>query len=1232
MGFYGNISNTAKTTFTFDRVYANRSDMDNNADTDGIFLGRYVLVDYGEQPIKGYYDPITQQFYNSHIFTEAYKIKGNASLVYQALNHIDSPTSFYIYDAREDKFIVNNSPTSYQIYFQTDVQRYGRGYDSTVWTKRYRNDGTSEYVSIAELNAVVPNMHLVVDAPKEVPITPYFDRDTTNIDYYLHMQSNFGTRVGKCIDGMLSDENANYTTVKWKTINNVPSYEIETKEAPADIYYNKSGFDPKIRHYSNSKVSVTYESDNGNDLNLADPDVASETINYEENSIGYRMGQSDRVYGNSADQGVYSGGSPQPDIYDWYFRLPGIGNSICQMWDKVYGYRANDNKRYLNKALQRNDSEDNLVTYDKQTLIGMINTTQDLLGYHFAPFNAEHYYDTVKTDDINKIVYSEIVNSNPTIEITLDYDNDIATQTTQTVEYPALNCLFYNPNETAANAGIYYHYAYQPKYTKVDGSIDPESTETYYYEDAAGIFHIANKANQGAKNADGESINPLYNTYYTMTPRWIMQPLIVEDHDTIYGILNQIHKLLGTNASDIRSFDNIQGAINIIKDIISRIDLNLAPGRLLHTTNEGTIETTETYYPSSRVDANRVLVGNPNKTENKMSWENRIRSIEVQPYKSEEEAWVINDTKENIEIDTNTNNNNTVQFVNGNKWIGLTADPSSKQTVTISHEIHNISEVEDAEDLDTEAKTSDKFTTQILEWDNAGHVTKETTKTWTLPNTIRNIEIGTASDEIENLEVATEIKTLSTGKTSDTINLSPANKWIRIATDKNNIKFGHLVENIPTTTIATDFNTATSDTSPDEFNTEEYTYDKAGHIISKTVKTLTLPCNYKKFEVSQSTDEIAITPNTGSIEAQNQVDTMKFAAGNKWVQLAASDADTSGNDTITVAHSLQGTAASYGEDVKFAEFGGTVNLQGYETDKAGHIIKYPTYTLTLPKGSYSNSASNRLANVITGMKFDEKTGAITTTSENVGTLVLTGYTKLDTTAKAAITAGNTINEAFAALDNRIETEEVARGAAITDLKMFKTINVGSTALVADSNADTLSITAGDGIVLTPDDQNDSFTISHDSGLKVAEGFYKFSTDAYGHISKTDAVALLDLTKLGVATEASLTAHVNTKSGNPHEVTAKDIGLEKVTNESKVTMFTDPAFTGTPTAPTATAGTSTTQIATTAFVTAAVQKASNDSWASKYTNFDAVYAAVKEQLEKEYTLIPKEKEEEENPTV
>lgn len=46
MAFYGNITNTSKTTFQFDKTYSNRYEMDTHAGVDGVFVGRYVLVDY----------------------------------------------------------------------------------------------------------------------------------------------------------------------------------------------------------------------------------------------------------------------------------------------------------------------------------------------------------------------------------------------------------------------------------------------------------------------------------------------------------------------------------------------------------------------------------------------------------------------------------------------------------------------------------------------------------------------------------------------------------------------------------------------------------------------------------------------------------------------------------------------------------------------------------------------------------------------------------------------------------------------------------------------------------------------------------------------------------------------------------------------------------------------------------------------------------------------------------
>ncbi|HRR40395.1 MAG TPA: hypothetical protein P5244_04080, partial [Syntrophales bacterium] len=98
-------------------------------------------------------------------------------------------------------------------------------------------------------------------------------------------------------------------------------------------------------------------------------------------------------------------------------------------------------------------------------------------------------------------------------------------------------------------------------------------------------------------------------------------------------------------------------------------------------------------------------------------------------------------------------------------------------------------------------------------------------------------------------------------------------------------------------------------------------------------------------------------------------------------------------------------------------------------------------------------------------------------------------------------------------------------------------------------------------------------------------------DAGGLITATTVeAALAELAGTGRTTESlkSLADLISTHTGNtsnPHSVTAAQVGLGNVTNESKATMFDSPDLTGTPTAPTASATTNTTQVATTAMVQA-----------------------------------------------
>lgn len=49
MSFYGNVTNTSRTHFQFDRIYSSRKEMETHKSEDGIYAGRYVLVEYDNQ-------------------------------------------------------------------------------------------------------------------------------------------------------------------------------------------------------------------------------------------------------------------------------------------------------------------------------------------------------------------------------------------------------------------------------------------------------------------------------------------------------------------------------------------------------------------------------------------------------------------------------------------------------------------------------------------------------------------------------------------------------------------------------------------------------------------------------------------------------------------------------------------------------------------------------------------------------------------------------------------------------------------------------------------------------------------------------------------------------------------------------------------------------------------------------------------------------------------------------
>lgn len=379
MGFYGNITNTSKTTFTFDKIYSNRLQMDNSCTSDGIFLGRYVLVEYGlpaTQYLVGYldnkimYDDPSDRS-DSHIILcengKLVKVKRSNQWYLYVGNVTASGTKEWKYLTRITNDRVDDE--QYNLNYQIDYPVYGRGYDSTVWIKQYINNQET-YVQIAELNTVVPNFSIYPLLPQDPYVAvddssivyqpgKYYYYDETDSHYKLdnndiktegriyYLESELGPAI-------TTDQSSTNLLYKLRVPTN---FQLDLDDN--NIYYNKEGFSKTKRSYDNTT----------------------------KNSINYKLSQSGyRFYYNVEQDNVV--GEPIEDGYDrksLVVKLPALGNAVCDTYDLLYGQN-------------RNDSATN---FDKTNIKGALNTLNRKMSLDKLDTNKLIYFSTETDNDIN---------------------------------------------------------------------------------------------------------------------------------------------------------------------------------------------------------------------------------------------------------------------------------------------------------------------------------------------------------------------------------------------------------------------------------------------------------------------------------------------------------------------------------------------------------------------------------------------------------------------------------------------------------------------------------------------------------------------------------------------------------------------------------------------------------------------------------------------------------------
>jgi hypothetical protein len=244
------------------------------------------------------------------------------------------------------------------------------------------------------------------------------------------------------------------------------------------------------------------------------------------------------------------------------------------------------------------------------------------------------------------------------------------------------------------------------------------------------------------------------------------------------------------------------------------------------------------------------------------------------------------------------------------------------------------------------------------------------------------------------------------------------NEWININLDDNinnpSLTISHKTVSIePTTSVASLSNTSAAATFP----VPTYSFDGAGHYSGLDTKTYTLPNSYG----------IITGDNTGvSAEASASHDTLAMN-GDNWLQA------TVATDQITYSHKDANAVTAANVADATPTFGGTFTITDLVFDSKGHIYETGngSHTVTIPKGSYSNTADSGNTSVITGLSFTDTTGAIVSTSNYLGAIKLGSYTP--PTGGNGISTTSTLADALSTLEARIYAEETARTGAITNL-------------------------------------------------------------------------------------------------------------------------------------------------------------------------------------------------------
>ena len=1029
MGFYGNITNTSKTQFQFDRIYPNRATMENKKNIDNIYAGRFVLIEYDKNiEVEGFnrawekseggksvfyssntFENVTRYNKNNTekgyiVFTSDKDLQPSEQLVYKNCKFYVCESTLDVNDstpAEWRELVKSDNP--YTMNYTIDTEAYGpsRGYDSTVWQKTYV-DGRDKYVQIAELNSVVPTFDISADAPTMNPIVPHFDINSTNVYYKLHMQPQWGFRVAAA-DENLSDEKVTWTTTTYDPKTDKTT-SVDNNNVNGAIYYNKEAFDKQL---------------NQENIHKKDEDTL--------NSIKIiPTGESGNKYNVHDKTGAVASAK---DIQELTINLPAIGNMMSDAWDIIHGPNRDNARTDDNSSLQgRLDSfkeiEANQIPVKRAedgTLVGsMINSAIAYNNWEDKP------NDILQDDGITPA----FARDDAWIETVIDTSDLVG------------GVKDGDDIDQSANSGISIHHTFHPtenSFSTVDKNTGEMSESETYKSD---YIRSTNKHHNENDDIDlyvpyvdakghvvGHNIETITLPY---SYRFFeARPVAgISDEDLYTKVTNNTD---GDNTSEIidaaessLSADKTQDTFTFkpynkwIQLQLNNTDDSLTIAHEIHAVNEVKRDSdlndgtdTITIQDTEFDDAGHII-------------ENHKHTY-ILPYGYKK---FITNGRNNNEIDNNqnevgetettaSNTQDTVAVNSGNYWVRVDIKDDD---ITLSHSVRDITETSNGtENLNKESGAKNENNINIPDWtyDKAGHIRSKQDHFYTLPFGYKTITTNGRSNEVSENATGTPSKVnIVADDTQDSLAINSGNKWVRIDTNATDdiLEIRH---NVHTPEL-----TKKEDTDLDgigAFEVQDIQFDEAGHMTHNQVHKYILPHNFRNINISSSNSVNAGQNQDGKVEANDYKGEFNLTTQNRWINLNANI----NNDTISIGHAAAGgtTITTAGDtNSETPKFGSQFTIPYVKYDEMGHITEKGTRNITIPKGSldYKTLEGNN-ANVLTSINYTPETGLISVTNQNAGQLILTDFNRVNENS-AWIQATDSINQAFNKIDTRLDGE------------------------------------------------------------------------------------------------------------------------------------------------------------------------------------------------------------------